>query len=83
MNLPLRLGEQDPQCSGFLECDPTGFANLPANGFYAIGVFGQLIIVLPSADIVITRVGQDDLGGEYWDGYARDLTGMVLDAVVK
>ena len=83
LNLPLRLGEQDPQCAGFLQCDPVGFANLPANGFYAIGVAGQLIIVLPSADIVITRVAQDDLGGEYWDGYARDVTGMVLDAVVK
>jgi CubicO group peptidase (beta-lactamase class C family) len=83
LNLPLRLGDQDPQCAGFLQCDPVGFANLPANGFYAIGVAGQLIIVLPSADIVIARVAQDDLGGEYWDGYARDLTGMVLDAVVK
>ena len=83
LNLPLRLGEQDPQCAGFLQCDPIGFADLPANGFYAIGVAGQLIVVLPSADIVIARVAQDDLGGEYWDGYARDLTGMVLGAVVK
>jgi len=81
LNLPLRLGEQDPQCAGFLQCDPIAFADLPASGFYAIGVAGQLVIVLPSADIVIARVGQDDLGGEYWDGYARDLTKMVLDAV--
>jgi CubicO group peptidase (beta-lactamase class C family) len=83
INLPVRLGDADPACPGFLQCDPTTFANLPASGFFAIGVYGQLILVLPSADIVIARVGQDDAGSEYWDRYARDLMQQVLDAVVN
>jgi CubicO group peptidase (beta-lactamase class C family) len=83
INLPIRLGDYDPACSGFLQCDPATLANLPASGFFAIGVYGQLILILPSADIVIARVGQDDAGAEYWDRYARDLMQGVLDAVVN
>jgi CubicO group peptidase (beta-lactamase class C family) len=83
INLPIRLGDADPKCSGFLQCDPTTFADLPASGFFAIGVYGQLILILPSADIVIARVGQDDAGAEYWDQYTRDLMQQVLAAVVN
>jgi CubicO group peptidase (beta-lactamase class C family) len=82
VNPPLRLGDADPNCSGFLECDPTGLADLPASGYFALGVYGQMIAVLPSAGLVIARVGQDEAGSEYWDGYVKDVIGLVLDAVI-
>jgi CubicO group peptidase (beta-lactamase class C family) len=81
INPPLRLGDADPGCTGFLQCDPTAFADLPVSGYFALGVYGQMIAVLPSAGIVVARVGQDDAGSEYWDGYVKDLIRLVLDAV--
>lgn len=81
INMPLRLAETDPSCADFPYCPPTVFANLPQSGFFAEGVFGQFIFVLPSADIVVARVAQDDFGSEYWDEYARGFLELLLDAV--
>ena len=81
-NLPVRFGAQDPACPVQF-CPPTTLADLPADGFLAKGVFGQYMIVIPSADLVIVRFGQDQYGSEHWDDYGRGLLPAVLDAIVK
>jgi CubicO group peptidase (beta-lactamase class C family) len=80
INLPIRLGEQDPACPTMF-CPPTAFADLPPDGFFAAGVNGQLVFVVPSADLVVVRLGADSSGLEYWDSYARTMLAMVLDAI--
>jgi CubicO group peptidase (beta-lactamase class C family) len=83
VNLPYRLGKQDPAC-GMTEasfCDPTDIANLPPEAFSALGVNGQLILVVPSADLVVVRFGNDMPGIERWDEYARGLLEGILDAI--
>jgi CubicO group peptidase (beta-lactamase class C family) len=80
INPPIRLGDQDPSCA-FLACPPTSFTNLPADAFFAEGVFGQFILIAPSSDLVVVRLAQDDLGSDYWDDYARDLLSGVLGSI--
>jgi CubicO group peptidase (beta-lactamase class C family) len=79
-NLPVRFGTQDPACPTQF-CQPTTLADLPADGFLAKGVFGQYMIVIPSADLVIVRFAQDQYGSEHWDDYGRGLIPAVLDAI--
>jgi CubicO group peptidase (beta-lactamase class C family) len=80
VNPPIRLGPQDTTCP-FLSCPPLSFANLPADGFFAEGVFGQFIFVVPSADLVVVRLANDAYGSEYWDDFGRGLLGGVLDSI--
>ena len=80
INPPIRLGAQDPSCE-FLACPPTSFANLPADGFFAEGITGQFVFVVPSADLVVVRLAQDDFGSEYWDDGGRELLSGVLDSI--
>jgi CubicO group peptidase (beta-lactamase class C family) len=80
INPPIRLGAQDPSCE-FLACPPTSFVNLPADGFFAEGITGQFVFVIPSADLVVVRLAQDDFGSEYWDDGGRDLLSGVLDSI--
>ena len=80
INPPIRLGDQEPSCA-FLACPPTSFANLPADAFFAEGVVGQFVFVVPSQDLVVVRLAQDDFGSDYWDQYGRDLLSGVLDAI--
>lgn len=82
MNLPVRMGKQDPSCPvGF--CQPITLENLPANGFTAKGVFGQYVTIIPSADLVIVRLAQDQYGSERWDDYGRGHLPAVRDAIVE
>jgi CubicO group peptidase (beta-lactamase class C family) len=80
INPPVRLGEQDPSCPTMF-CPPTAFANLPADAFFAEGVNGQFVFVVPSSDLVVVRLANDSPGIEYWDTYASEFLGMVLDAI--
>jgi CubicO group peptidase (beta-lactamase class C family) len=82
INPPIRLGDQDPSCE-FLACPPTSFANLPADGFFAEGITGQFVFVVPSQDLVVVRLAQDDFGSEYWDEGGRGLLSGVLDSIDK
>ena len=81
INPPMRLGEADPTCPEIIGCPPVAFADLPASGYFAEGVNGQFIFILPSEDLVIARVAQDDPGSEFWDEYARGFLDAVLAAV--
>jgi len=80
INLPIRLGKQDPMCPTMF-CQPTDFANLPPDAFFAAGVNGQLVFVIPSADMVVVRLASDSPGIEHWDAYAAELVGQWLDAI--
>ncbi len=80
VNMPVRLGIQDPSCPTMF-CPPTEFANVPPDGFFAEGVNGQFVFVVPSADLVVVRLATDSPGIENWDTYARTLLGLVLDAI--
>jgi CubicO group peptidase (beta-lactamase class C family) len=83
INPPIRLGKTDPSCPDFPNCPPTALANLPNNAFFAEGVAGQFIFVVPSADLVVVRVAQDPLlGSDYWDEYAAGFLERVLDAII-
>jgi CubicO group peptidase (beta-lactamase class C family) len=79
-NAPVRLGPQDPACDSFF-CAPASFANLPPDAFFAEGINGQFIFIVPSADLVIVRLANDGAGSENWDNYAREFLGLMLDAI--
>ena len=38
--------------------------------------------MVPSYDLVVAKLAQDDFGSEYWDDFGRDMLVKVLDAVV-
>ena len=80
-NPPVRLGTQDPDCDA-LFCPPTAFADLPADIFFAEGVNGQFIFVIPSADMVIVRLANDSPGSEHWDELAQRMLTAMLEAVM-
>jgi CubicO group peptidase (beta-lactamase class C family) len=80
VNAPIRLGEQDPACPT-MYCPPTDFANLPSDAFFAEGINGQFVMIVPSVDLVVVRLASDSPGIEYWDTYARELLEKVLDAI--
>ena len=79
-NPPVRLGTQDPACDS-LFCQPTELANLPPDTFFAEGVNGQFVFIVPSADMVIVRLANDSPGSEHWDTFAKDFLGLMLDAI--
>lgn len=81
-NLPARLAEQKESCDG-LWCTPDKYEDLPADGFFAEGVQGQFVFVIPSADLVVVRYGADQMGSEFWDDYARGFLHAILGAIVK
>jgi CubicO group peptidase (beta-lactamase class C family) len=58
------------------------FPDLPADMYHFAGLFGQLVTVFPSQDIVVVRVGQDPglvfAGGSSWE---HELYRKVLSAV--
>jgi CubicO group peptidase (beta-lactamase class C family) len=83
VNPPIRLGEPDPACDAFIGCPPLDIADLPPDAFFAQGIFGQFIVVIPSADMVVVRVASDDPGSEGWDRYARGLVDRLLEAVIE
>jgi hypothetical protein len=77
----VRLGAQPAACDA-LFCQPTMFADLPADTFFAEGVNGQFIFIMPSVDMVVVRLAADGAGSENWDEYAAGLLKHVLDAVM-
>ena len=83
VNLPIRMGKQPADCvnSGKSFCPPIEIANLPPESFSAKGVNGQHIMIVPSADLVVVRLGNDQPGSERWDEYARGLLTGILDAI--
>lgn len=81
VNAPIRLGVADPACAEIIGCPPLMFANLPADAYFAEGVLGQFIFVIPSQDLVVVRLAQDDAGSEHWDEWAREFLTRLLDAV--
>lgn len=80
VNMPVRLGPQDPACRE-LYCPPADFADLPGDGFFAEGINGQFIFIVPSADLVVVRLAQDGSGSENWDNFARGFMLAMLDAI--
>lgn len=80
INPPIRLGAQDPSCDG-LFCLPTSFADLPADAYFAEGVNGQFVFVVPSSDLVIVRLANDQPGSEHWDEFASGFLSAMLDAI--
>ncbi|MET0341300.1 MAG: serine hydrolase [Polyangiales bacterium] len=81
-NLPARLAKQKASCDG-LWCTPDVYEDLPADGFFAEGVQGQFVFVVPSADLVVVRYAQDQMGSEFWDDYARGFMHAILGAIQK
>jgi CubicO group peptidase (beta-lactamase class C family) len=80
VNPPVRLGTQDGTCAD-LVCTPTAYADLPPDTFFAAGVNGQLVFIVPSADVVIVRLANDSPGSEHWDEYGAGLLDKVLLAI--
>ena len=81
VNLPTRLGIQPKPCAE-LFCPPTEYVDLPQDGFLAEGVQGQMIYVIPSADLVVVRFASDGfMSSELWDDYSRGFLQAVLAAI--
>jgi CubicO group peptidase (beta-lactamase class C family) len=54
---------------------------LRTSALFAEGVYGQFMFIVPSADLVVVRLGEDTGGLEHWEEYARGFLGAVLDAL--
>lgn len=80
INAPMRLGVADPACAEIIGCPPLAFADLPADAYFAEGVVGQFIFIIPSQDLVVVRLAQDDSGSENWDEWAREFLARLLAA---
>lgn len=80
-NPPARLGTQPATC-GDLHCPPTAYADLPPDTFFAEGINGQFIFIIPSTDMVVVRLANDGPGSETWDEYAAEFLRLMLDAVM-
>jgi CubicO group peptidase (beta-lactamase class C family) len=80
INPPARLGAQAATCDS-LFCLPTDYADLPPDGFFAEGVNGQFVFVIPSADLVIVRLANDQAGSEHWDEFARGFLEAMIAAI--
>jgi CubicO group peptidase (beta-lactamase class C family) len=80
VNPPIRLGTQPASCDSFY-CTPTAVADLPPEAYFAEGINGQFIFIIPSADMVVVRLGMDSSGSEHWDDFARGFLSAMLDAV--
>ena len=68
--------------------DARDFPDLPADMYRFSGLFGQLVTVFPSQDIVLVRTGQDRglifSGGEDWEGELyRRVLGSITDQRIK
>lgn len=83
INDPIRLGTADNSCADFPNCTPLTLANLPPDGYFAEGVFGQYILIFPNTDLVVVRLAQDAFGAEYWDEYARGFATALFDALTN
>ena len=64
------------------------FPDLPADIYRFSGLFGQLVTVFPSQDLVMVRTGQDRglvfSGGESWEhGLYRRVLGSITDQRIK
>ncbi|HEX6240614.1 MAG TPA: hypothetical protein VFZ61_06970, partial [Polyangiales bacterium] len=73
-------GKQDPACDS-LYCPPIDIADLPPEAFFAEGVYGQFIFVVPSEDLVVVRLAQDTGGLEHWEQIGRGFLSAVLGAI--
>ena len=82
VNPPIRLGEGDPSCPEMGTCPPLDLADIPPDTFFAEGINGQFMFVIPSADMIAVRLGSDGGGVETWDAAAREFLGKVLGAVL-
>jgi len=80
VNAPTRLGIQPEPCDA-LFCDPTEYVDLPQDTFFAEGVQGQFIYMIPSRDLLIVRFGADAIAAEVWDDYSRGFLTEVLAAI--
>jgi CubicO group peptidase (beta-lactamase class C family) len=81
-NPPIRLGVQADDCPELRACEPLELADIPPDTFFAAGINGQFIFVIPAADMVVVRTASDAAGSENWDAYSREFIGLVLDAVM-
>lgn len=52
----------------------------PIDAYAALGLFEQTVLVLPTHNIVVARLGS--ASGEYYSGLANDLARLAVDAVV-
>ena len=80
-NPPARLGAQPADCDA-LFCPPTAYADLPPDTYFAEGINGQFIFIIPSADMVVVRLANDGPGSDNWDEYATEFLTLMLDAVM-
>jgi CubicO group peptidase (beta-lactamase class C family) len=82
VNMPARLSPQDINTCEEIYCSPTEYVDLPGDGYFAEGINGQFIFIIPSADIVAVRLGQDSTGSEGWDEFARGFLLALMDSIV-
>ncbi len=50
----------------------------PSDAYWALGWLGQMVLIIPSRDLVIVRLGHSAQGG--FDGYIEEAVARILDA---
>lgn len=81
INLPQRFGAFEQSCADFPSCVPTAFGDFPSDAFFAEGIQGQFIFIVPSRDLVVVRNASDAMGSEFWDEYGHTFLTKVLEAL--
>lgn len=58
-----------------------GFPNIPRDAYYFLGWLDQVVMVIPSHDLVVVRLGFSADGGfrDYFDGLVRELIELLDD----
>jgi CubicO group peptidase (beta-lactamase class C family) len=78
---PAWVADKRPVYGGFFWLNQTGaLPHLPASAYYMLGAGGQYVIVVPSHDLVIVRIGHSRGQSAFGPGMARALS-LLMQAV--
>ena len=58
------------------------WSNVPRDAFAGAGAGNQILLVIPSLDVIVVRNGEQ-LGGGFWGGLEKYLFNPLMDAIVE
>jgi CubicO group peptidase (beta-lactamase class C family) len=71
---------EKPEYGGLFKLNGTGKWNLPNDAYYMAGASVNRVLVVPSHDLVIVRMGRSQ-GGDIGERALNDALGKLIDAI--
>ncbi|MBM4252015.1 MAG: hypothetical protein FJ146_08595 [Deltaproteobacteria bacterium] len=81
LDMPLRFSSQAPPSLKVAAFKPEELEDLPHDAYLAEGIFGQMIAIIPSLDMIIVRTADDDRSLEVQDRAAVQLVKHIVASV--